>query len=410
MERAAGEPNHRPRIHRIRHAHARIELDRQVVDEALSGRRVLWIVLRDDAVDRAGIGRRDHAAGEARARHNQADVGSRQDFSRQRVLRAALAAGCDGPEEHRRIAAPRRIEALKAEGRCLARHRDGRPPLVHPQAVIDRELPARLPRIHGEPRPRFLPPIVRPPPQRLGIVADVADERVGVRVLRAQRIGRVVGEVELAAECPGARLAEQLVLAHDPGLDRMGTARVREIDARVEGDVVARDRPAAIISDLSGAAVVAAGPVGARHVAELRLRNQPERIVDSCELTERCERGIRRPLNAGQGVVILGRSGFDAVVEPGRELEDGGRVEDARVVELADVGKEVIALAHQPPPRGGAGDVDADALRPPSLILDRQRIVAGRPPVAAEDVLAPRMRDAGLLRHVVVSQDAGPVR
>src|SRR5438309_400675 len=84
-----------------------------------------------------------------------------------------------------------------------------------------------------------MPPIVRPPPQRLGIVADVADERVGVRVLRAQRIGRVVGEVELAAECPGARLAEQLVLAHDPGLDRMGTARVREIDARVEGDVVA---------------------------------------------------------------------------------------------------------------------------------------------------------------------------
>ena len=61
-----------------RDAEARIELERQLIDEAVADIGVGRIVLDHDAVDLARRGRRDGTAAIAGARHHQADEGTRE--------------------------------------------------------------------------------------------------------------------------------------------------------------------------------------------------------------------------------------------------------------------------------------------------------------------------------------------
>ncbi len=185
---------------------------------------------------------------------------------------------------------------------------------------------------------------------------------------------------------------------------------MRQVDRRVDRDVVAVDRPASVVRDPRRAAVVALRPVRALDVAEHRLRNETERIVLPGKLAEPRELRIRRALDAGKRNVVFRRSVLDAVEEAGRELEDRRRVQDAGVVDLAYVDVEVVALPDKTPPRRGAVDVDADGAGIERLVLDCNRVFVGRPIVAAEHVLPARPVDAGLLRDVVVAVDAGRVR
>ena len=137
---------------------------------------------------------------------------------------------------------------------------------------------------------------------------------------------------------------------------------------------------------------------------------RPSGLCCDGELPEPVQLRIGRALNAAQRRVVLRRSVLDAVEEARRELEDRRRVQDARVVDLAYVDVEVVALPHQAPPRRGTVDVDADRPGVERLVLHRDRVSVGRPIVAAEHVLPPRPVDAGLLRHVVVAVYARRVR
>ena len=75
--------------------------------------------------------------------------------------------------------------------------------------------------------------------------------RVAIKILLLdvghdpQVLARFDREVELAAEDARTRLAEELVLVHDPHLVGVRSARVRQVDRRVHVDVVAGNRPAA---------------------------------------------------------------------------------------------------------------------------------------------------------------------
>ena len=87
-----------------------------------------------------GVVRRDHAAGVAGARHHLSDERHRQDLAGQRVLRARRPCGSHRPVEHRRLAAPCRIEPLDAERRRFPAALERVVPLVHPQPVVERQL------------------------------------------------------------------------------------------------------------------------------------------------------------------------------------------------------------------------------------------------------------------------------
>ena len=118
------------------------------------------------------------------------------------------------------------------------------------------------------------------------------------------------------------------------------------------------------------------------------------------------ERREAGPLNPCQGCLVLRRSELCAVELAASELEHRSRIDDARVIDLELVGGEVVALAHEAPARGRAGDIVPDLLREPRLPFDRQAVLVRRPVVEPRQVLTPGIGDAGLL----VRRSCSPTR
>ena len=271
--------------------------------------------------------------------------------------------------------------------------------MTEAHAEIERQVPDRLPRILDEPLPDRGLRLLLGLQVGLLILVVVAEQRVGERVVRVQRVDvdRGLGaEVEAPLEAGALRpLAGRVELVEEAGLEQVAALRPRQrVDDRITA-VARGDRIARVVGD--GRARRDARVADRRHDAEhVGARKQLERW-DS-DLTHQ----VAVVLAVGRGLAHDAERGGRFVHEVDAERAAVGRLQ-------ALLALRVALAVEVPVPTGAERAAVADRERIPVAPPHRQPILRRRVEVDLQLVEALRHVADVLIPVVVLAEADAPV-